>query len=175
MDEDVATGTEVEPTAKINPTTRQPWTDEERQIQSERAKALVAQGKFGGQHHGRRKKAPAYAVIAAEAQRNGREMARTLVDIARHGDTQKLQMDAIKMLTDMELKAQQNRREEEEHLMSLPRDELQRQVLQRLAQLTGEDYDIDLGPDAVEDDADDDPEDVDGDEIEPEAQAPARA
>lgn len=149
---------------KNNPITGKPWTDEERRIASDRAKELVRQGKIGGARHGRRKKIPAYAVIAAEAQKYGRELATILIQIARTGSTPKLQMDAIKMLTDMELKAQQNRRDEEEHLLSLPRDELQRRVLQRLAQLTGEDYDIELGDEDVED------EDSDGDD-ELEAQA----
>lgn len=140
MDEEL--GTEVG-APKNNPITGKPWTEEDRQQASDRAKELVKQGKIGGARHGRRKKIPAYAVIAAEAQRNGRTLASVLLTIAEHGSTEKLQLDAIKMLTDIELKAQANRREEEEHLLALPRDELQRKVLQRLAELTGEDYDID--------------------------------
>lgn len=160
-DEDTP-GTEVEaPAPKLNPITGQPWTDEERQAQSERAKELVAQGKIGGARHGRRKKPPAYAVIAAEAQRNGRAMGKELVKIALHGPTPKLKMDAIKQLTDLELKAQQNRREEEEHLLQLPREELERQVLRRLAELTGEDYDIDIDDDDIEEDDEDDGDEAD--------------
>jgi len=153
MGDGEAPGTEVEP--KLNPITGRPWTEEERRAQSERAKELVRQGKIGGARHGRRKKLPAYAVIAAEAQKNGREMAKVLVDIALNGSTPKLKMDAIKQLTDLEKQVKQERRDEEEHLLKLPRDELERRVLQRLAEITGEDYDIDLGDEEVEDVSDD--------------------
>lgn len=155
---------------KINPITKLPWTDEDRRKASENAKALVAAGKFGGRHHGRRRKLPAYAVIAAQAQKRGRDLARILLEIATEGETPKLRMDAIKLLTDLEFKAQANRREEEEHLLSLPRDELQRKALETLARITGEDYDIDLGDDDIEDDD----EEYDDDELEVE-EAPANS
>jgi hypothetical protein len=150
MATELEAGTEIVE-VKNNPTTGRPWTQEEREEASRRAKELVAQGRFGGAVAGRRKKIPAYAVIAAEAQKHGRELAATLIDISQNGATEKLKMDAIKMLTDLELKAQANRREEEEHLLTLPRDELQRLVLRKLASITGEDYDIEIDDDDVED------------------------
>lgn len=153
----------------INPITKKPWTQEDRDEASRRAKELVALGKFGGQHHGRKRKRPAYAVIAATAQRNAKKLAEELINIALHGETPKLRMDAIKMLTDLELKAMSNRREEEEHLLTLPRDELQRKALGILARITGEDFDIELGDDDVEEDEEDDES---GDD-ELEAEAPA--
>lgn len=155
-DEEATAGVEVE--AKINPITRKPWTEEDRRKQSERAREQVARGEIGGAHHGRRRKVPAYAVIAAEAQKNGRALAKTLVDIANDGPTPKLKMDAIKMLVDIEQKAKQERRDEEDHLQRLPRDQLIRAVLERLEEITGEDYDVDLGPEGVHELGDDEPE-----------------
>lgn len=149
---------------KINPTTGRPWTQEERDEQSRRAKELVSQGKFGGQNHGRRRQIPAYAAIAAEAQKKGKQFAEVLIKIALNDGPNgpgsgltppKLQMDAIKQLTELELKAQSNRREEEDHLLKLPRDELERELLKLLSGITGEDYDIDLDPGEVTEGGDD--------------------
>jgi hypothetical protein len=162
-------GAEVK--VSINPMTRRPWTDEERAAQSERTKQMVKEGKFGGARHGRRKKLPAYAVIAAQAQKHGRELAATLLDIALHGATEQVQMAAIRMLTDMEMKVQSNRREEEDHLLKLPREELQRLVLERLASLTGEDYDIELPAGEFEEVDDDENENDEGEEGDDEAEA----
>lgn len=151
---------EVAEQPKNNPITGKPWTLEERAAQSRRAKGLVAQGRFGGAVAGSRKKLPAYAVIAAEAQRNSKALAKTLIDIASNGSTEKLKMDAIKMLIDIEFKALANRREEEEHLLSLPEADLRRAVLARIQELTGEVYDVELG----EDDVDEDDEDASDDD-----------
>lgn len=157
MGDEDATGTEVE-APKINPITRQPWTEEDRQRQSERAKEQVALGQIGGARHGRRRKVPAYAVIAAEAQKNGRILATTLLAIAKEGPTPKLKMDAIKMLVDIEQKAKQERRDEEDHLQRLPRDQLMRAVLERLEEITGEDYDIEISGEEVQELGDDESE-----------------
>jgi hypothetical protein len=152
----------------INPITRLPWTDEDRRLWSERAKEQVRLGQMGGQNNGRRRKLPAYAVIAATAQKNGRALAESLVDIALTKDEAgeyvyppKMRMDAIKLLTDIEQKAKQERRDDEEHLRKMPRKQLMQAVLDRVTELTGEDYDIDLDPeDFSEDAAGEEPEDV---------------
>ena len=145
----------------INPITKLPWTDEDRELQRQRAKALVAEGKFGGKNHGRRKKKPAYAVIAAQAERHARELAAELIEIATTEESPKLRMDAIKMLVDIELKAKANQRDDEDHLLKMPEQDLRKLLMERIQEVSGEQYDIELDDDDVFEDDDD--EDIDGD------------
>jgi hypothetical protein len=143
---------------KLNPITQRPWTDEERAAASARAKAQVAKGTFGGSNNGRRKKVPAYARIAAEAQRNAGMLSRELLKIASSGDTQKLQLDAIKLLVEIELKAKANTRDEQDHLRKLPPEELQAMLIERISEITGDSYDIELGEGDYSEGPDDDEE-----------------
>jgi hypothetical protein len=134
-------GTEVQepPKVSINPITRKPWTDEDRRIASERAKAQVARGELGGQSHGRARKKPAYATAAAIAAANGKKLADELLDIALNGSSEKLRLDAIKILFEQEQKLSQEGRDEMEHLLKMTRDELETMLAQRIFELTGTD------------------------------------
>lgn len=136
----------------LHPITKKPWTDEDRKAQSDRAKAQVARGEIGGAVAGRRKRKPAYAVIAAMAQRHAREIGQELVEQALNAETPSQRLAAIKVLMDIEQKAKQERRDDEEHLIKLSPEELQAAVLARLNDLgIDTDYDVDLDEDDVED------------------------
>jgi hypothetical protein len=129
------------PPVKLNPITRKPWTDEDRRLASERAKAQVARGELGGRVTGSHRKKPAYATAAAIAAVNGKKLADELLDIALNGSTEKLRLDAIKILFEQELKVSQEGRDEQDHLLKMSRDELVAMLFERMSNLTGVDFD----------------------------------
>ncbi len=115
---------------KINPLTKKPWTDHDRLLQSMRAKA-------NGLGRRQPQTKPAAEVIANEAKRNAKKLADMLMDIALKGQTQKLRMDATKLMLDMEHRVSQERRDDEQHLLKLSRDELVSRFFNQLRELTG--------------------------------------
>jgi hypothetical protein len=146
------------------------WWDahpEERLKQSERAKALIEQGKLSGKAgYGRRKRRPAYEITAAKAAVNGAKIADELIRQALNVDSEgkigkgdvpiTQRQNAIKLLFEAEHKVRSERREEEDHLARLAGDELTSELFSILRELTGmdefdtPDYDFDGEAEEVE-------------------------
>lgn len=130
------------------------WWDahpEEKEKQRLRALEQVQRGQFGGQHHGRRRKRPAYEVTAAKAAEKAEQLSTELIDLALNAPQRGQRLQALKLLFDQEQRVRQERRDEEDHFARLSGDELTAELFRAIRELTGADeFDYELDPDQVE-------------------------
>lgn len=119
------------------------WTEERRQKQREWAKQAIAEGRFGGRpgQGGRPRIKTATEVIAEKTAEKGDQIAKRLIDIALNHPDPRRTIEAIDRLTGAEQVVEKNKREDERELMKMEGDELTKVLIERIAELTGTEYD----------------------------------
>lgn len=129
------------------------WTDERRQKQREWAKNAIQEGRFGGKpgQGGRPRIKSATEVVAEKAAEKGAQMARRLAEIALHHPDPRRAIEAMDRLMGAEQTVQKNMREDEKELLKMEGDELNKILLERIAELTGQDYDAEGSAEEITD------------------------
>jgi hypothetical protein len=130
------------------------WTEERRQKQREWAKKAIQEGRFGGKkgQGGRPRIKTATEIVAEEAQKSGAQIARRLKDIALNNPDPRRAIEAMDRLLGSEQTVEKNKREDERELMKMEGDELNTVLLERLAELTDQPFDVESTAEEVPDD-----------------------
>lgn len=129
------------------------WTEQRREEQREKAKRMIAEGRFGGKpgQGGRPRVKSATEVIAERAAANGDKLAKRLMDIALTSPDPRRTIEAIDRLTTAEQTVEKNKREDERELMKMEGDELNELLMERLQELTGQEFDIEGSAEEITD------------------------
>lgn len=116
------------------------WTPERREAQREKAKRMIAEGRFGGKpgQGGRPRIKTATEVVAEKAAEKGEQLAKQLINIALNNPDPRRQIEAMDRLLGAEQTVEKNKREDERELSKMEGDELNKLLIERIAELTGE-------------------------------------
>ena len=129
------------------------WTEERRREQSERVKAMIKEGTFGG-HMSRRKTKPFQQLVAERAQERADDIIRTLEGmIFNQSKDKRLQLEGIRELGKFEAWAVANAREDEKEFRAMTNQQLDERLLTILGEAIGLDFTV---VDAAEEDIDPD-------------------
>lgn len=129
------------------------WTPEKRAEQREKAKRMIAEGRFGGKpgQGGRPRIKSATEVIAEKAAEKGDQLAKRLMDIALNNPDPRRAIEAMDRLMNAEQTVEKNKREDEKELQKMEGDELNELLMERIAELTGQHYDAEATSEEISD------------------------
>lgn len=129
------------------------WTEERRQEQSERAKEMIKSGTFGAKNGFHRRKTKSFQEIATEhAQQRADEMVKKLdAMIFDQQKDKRLQLEAMREYMKMETWTHQNAREDEKLYRSMTNQQLDSALLDVLGEALGLDLSGIVDAEVVED------------------------